>query len=893
MKSLSRFSLLLILLLCTCGLAPYLAAADLPNDPPPNDNLADAITVTGVTLQDFVHIVSANEAQNATLEADEEACGDQRSWWYTFTPVHSTWYTFSTSSLAAGISIGVYTGTAHPLQSVACFNVSNPSDPLENSVELTSGTTYYIRTAMGNAGGNEDIDTRISRTPFVWTGAETTRWDNPDNWQPRGVPADSARVTVPNVSTPLNIDDESITLLKLVINGANVSVDPLASITLLAQNQGLEINNEGRLTLEGFLEVLTDVSPAIDISDGRVFVRESGTIISSETIRFTEGIFDLEGFLETSSSTGNALEIGERENFRVWDSGELKITSAAARGVVVGPNGNLNVDGQFGVDSAGTDGVYLSAGADLSISSDATAHINQAPNSLIACENGSAGVFNGGNLTLSNPGNFAISGGQLTNAGEGTLIANGVISATLDFEDQTQIEVGASGQCLTFTESVPLATANLTLDIEGATTCAQYNQIIFAESADISDVNLVLRGSYVPQVGETYTLFNNTHFDPITGTLAGLTEGNLIAFNGAFLRLSYLGGDGDDIVLTVVGIDTPPANDDLVNAIELMSDESEFVPPTSGLNGATTEPNEVNCSETVSWWYTYTAPADGEYGVIAGVEGNGRQHSENEISLGIYTGTNHPLTEVECLDDNQGLTNDLEASILNLLAGETYAIRIGVPANVQLDEIGVVVRRLPATWTGTANSNWFEAANWRAGLVPGPTSEVVIEAAPNSAVIPSGEVNVAKLEIENDGDFTLAEGATLTLTGNQEGLEVTSGQATIDGTLNVIDNEFYNVRVRATLRVSATGVMNIAERGITVNDSLICAGTISLNGGAQMEVGGGGTIVVEETGSVSINEATLNGLTVFGGNNLIEGTVNITNAGRVGVSLPLGGIVVT
>ncbi|MEM6772786.1 MAG: hypothetical protein AAF597_19565, partial [Bacteroidota bacterium] len=284
---------------------------------------------------------------------------------------------------------------------------------------------------------------------------------------------------------------------------------------------------------------------------------------------------------------------------------------------------------------------------------------------------------------------------------------------------------------------------------------------------------------------------------------------------------------------------------------------------------------------------------DGEYGIIAGVEGNGRPNSENEISLGIYTGTNHPLTEVECLDDNQGLTNDLEVSILNLLAGETYAIRIGVPANVQLDEIGVVVRRLPATWTGTVSSNWFEAANWRAGLVPDPTSEVIIEAAPNPAVIPSGEVNVAKLEIENDGDFTLTEGATLTLTGNQEGLEVTSGQATIDGTLNVIDNEFYNVRVRATLRVGATGVMNIAERDITVNDSLICAGTITLNCGAQMEVGGGGTIVVEETGSVSINEATLNGLTVFGGNNLIEGTVNITNAGRVGLSLPLGGIVVT
>ncbi|MEM6770447.1 MAG: hypothetical protein AAF597_07695, partial [Bacteroidota bacterium] len=189
MKPLSRTSLLFVLLLCTCVRAPFLAAADLPNDPPPNDNLADAITVTGVTFQDFVHVVSEDEAQNATLEANEEECGNQRSWWYTFTPVHTTWYTFSTSDVVNDASIGVYTGTAHPLQSVACFNVSNPIDPLENSVELTAGTTYFIRTAMGNAGGNEEIDTRISRTHFVWAGAENTRWEDADNWQPRSVPA--------------------------------------------------------------------------------------------------------------------------------------------------------------------------------------------------------------------------------------------------------------------------------------------------------------------------------------------------------------------------------------------------------------------------------------------------------------------------------------------------------------------------------------------------------------------------------------------------------------------------------------------------------------------------------------------------------------------------------
>ncbi|MEM9835243.1 MAG: T9SS type A sorting domain-containing protein [Bacteroidota bacterium] len=903
MKHFPSLSLLYPCLICACCLSPVKLLAEPMNEgftatpadfvnPPSNDDLANAIPVTGVTLQDFVHVVSENDAQNATLEANEEECANQRSWWYVFTPVHSTWYTLNTSSTATDVSIGVYTGTSHPLQPVACFIGINPNDPQGNSVELTAGTTYYIRTAT-DFGGNEAIDTRISRTPFVWTGAENTRWDDADNWQPRGVPADSARVTIPDAGASPRLRSATVTLLELIVDGGDLGVQPDASITLLAQNQGLEINDDGRLSLEGDLEVFTDVSPAIDIADGRVFVRETGTIITSETVRFTEGTFDLEGFLQTSSSTGNALEIGERESLNIRESGELKITTATALGVLVGPNGNLNVDGQFSVENAGADGVYLSAGVNLSFSSDATASINQASNNLIACENASAGVFNGGNLTLSNPGNFAISGGQLTNAGEGTLIANGVISATLDFEEQTRIEVGASGQCLTFTESVPLAMANLTLDIEGVTACAQYDQIIFAEAADISDATLTLRGSYVPQVGESFTLFNNTHSAPITGTLAGLVEGDTLSFNEAIFKISYVSGDGDDIVLSTVSFDDPPANDDLVNAFELELDVSSSLSATVGLTGATTEPNEVDCNGTVSWWYTFTAPSDGEYSIIAGLQGIARDGSNNDITMGIFTGSNHPLTDIACVDGNQGQESPFEFGLFNFVAGETYAIRVGVQPKSKVDEIGLVVRRLPARWIGTISNNWYEAANWSAGVVPDPTSEVVIEAAPNPAIIPSGEVNVAKLEIDNGGDFTLAEGATLTLAGNQEGLEVTSGQASIDGTLNVTDNEFINVRVNAILRVGATGVMNITERGITVNDSLICAGTITLNGGAQMEVGGSGTIVVEETGSVSINEATSNGLTVFGGNNLIEGTVNITNAGRVGVSLPLGGIVVT
>jgi uncharacterized delta-60 repeat protein len=63
--------------------------------------------------------------------------------------------------------------------------------------------------------------------------------------------------------------------------------------------------------------------------------------------------------------------------------------------------------------------------------------------------------------------------------------------------------------------------------------------------------SLNLTGSYVPQPGETFMLINNDGTDAIVGTFAGLPEGANFVFNGATLHITYAGGSGNDIVLSV------------------------------------------------------------------------------------------------------------------------------------------------------------------------------------------------------------------------------------------------------------------------------------------------------------------------------------------------------
>jgi hypothetical protein len=52
--------------------------------------------------------------------------------------------------------------------------------------------------------------------------------------------------------------------------------------------------------------------------------------------------------------------------------------------------------------------------------------------------------------------------------------------------------------------------------------------------------------------GLVLTLISNTSADPISGTFSNLPDGGIITVNGNNFQVSYSGGDGNDLTLTVV-----------------------------------------------------------------------------------------------------------------------------------------------------------------------------------------------------------------------------------------------------------------------------------------------------------------------------------------------------
>jgi hypothetical protein len=71
-----------------------------------------------------------------------------------------------------------------------------------------------------------------------------------------------------------------------------------------------------------------------------------------------------------------------------------------------------------------------------------------------------------------------------------------------------------------------------------------------------AELSIDLPEAFRPAIGQAYTIIDVEDPSPIVGTFAGLPEGGSFTSRGVRFAISYTGGDGNDVVLTVVGLET-------------------------------------------------------------------------------------------------------------------------------------------------------------------------------------------------------------------------------------------------------------------------------------------------------------------------------------------------
>lgn len=111
-----------------------------------------------------------------------------------------------------------------------------------------------------------------------------------------------------------------------------------------------------------------------------------------------------------------------------------------------------------------------------------------------------------------------------------------------------------------------LSTSSLTLsgiydaELGGSAACTEYDQLNVTGSVNLSggSLNLSLYNGYLSKQGTKYTIIQNDASDAITGAFTGLAEGATVTVGNARFSISYIGGDGNDVVLTALNTPTAP-----------------------------------------------------------------------------------------------------------------------------------------------------------------------------------------------------------------------------------------------------------------------------------------------------------------------------------------------
>jgi hypothetical protein len=142
----------------------------------------------------------------------------------------------------------------------------------------------------------------------------------------------------------------------------------------------------------------------------------------------------------------------------------------------------------------------------------------------------------------------------------GTLKGNGTVLGATIIEQGGKLSPGNSPGChITGTLSLG---GEYIFELGGVDPCTGYDQIQVTNTTQSSPTVILgaeaalstsLYNKFVPKKDQTYTIISVAGSQPVQGTFKELVEGATFTQNGVLFKITYKGGDGNDVVLTVLG----------------------------------------------------------------------------------------------------------------------------------------------------------------------------------------------------------------------------------------------------------------------------------------------------------------------------------------------------
>lgn len=340
---------------------------------------------------------------------------------------------------------------------------------------------------------------------------------------------------------------------KISASSGAIDVVGIASSSSTGEaNAGIFMQIGGKIesTGSGAIQVHGTGGPGTKINEGIAFLDEGAAISSTdgeviitaiagdqaEDIRFYDPSGDAVNYIGGLGATGN-----------------LTLNIDSIHSVV----GSIRSSGQLLIKPR-SEGVSIGLGAGID---DGT--LNISPAELATLEDGfskiTIGRKNAGLITLgalvssdpmtligSNIEGITTSPLHINMQNDDTIILSGQVSPKRDTNGQSRGKLLVNGR-VKFD-----ASASMLVQIKGLNPGNAHDQMAVTGSVNLNSAKLEVEliEGHIPTPGNVYVIIDNDGSDSVVGTFAGLAEGATVIVAGFALKITYVGGDGNDVQLS-------------------------------------------------------------------------------------------------------------------------------------------------------------------------------------------------------------------------------------------------------------------------------------------------------------------------------------------------------
>ncbi|MEQ1903028.1 MAG: PEP-CTERM sorting domain-containing protein [Pirellulaceae bacterium] len=360
----------------------------------------------------------------------------------------------------------------------------------------------------------------------------------------------------------------------LTVGSTNLSVDggKLAGANLT--NSGVTSVQKGRIEMTGSL---------LNEQTGTFVIQNTGLASFAGGVQ-NNGTFELDGSATKSSggtfvNNGTLLGRGTLAH-AIMNQGTVQVAASEKLLIDNGNNQSVNnnniqlVGGRLEFTGQLNNAIngFVSGQGTLATASNNPGSVGLVNRGTVAFSGGNNNVY--GDVIIDSSGRFTSSGGGVTTFHDdvlhngveirtsangysvflGSVSGAGSFTGTGTVQFEGDLRPGNSPGLLDFEGDVELSpTSQLSIEVAGFFAGSEYDQLAvegFVSLNGFLDVNLI--NGFVPNLNDSFTIIDNFGMDSVMGNFLGLAEDALIFASGYEFQISYVGGTGNDVVLTTV-----------------------------------------------------------------------------------------------------------------------------------------------------------------------------------------------------------------------------------------------------------------------------------------------------------------------------------------------------